>query len=352
MRRSFSLSQLNSTHYQSVAFITPHRLGDALFTTPAIRELKRQIPDIEITILATSQAAHEVYLGNPHIKAAYDCSEGVPTEVKEAHLDLTLAGLGNERSLSVSNTLNGACHFFVGTRISLKGQPRPRFKTGGADKNEAIIHATQNHINKFTRRFQLESPCCDFSDNLPITPQDTEFAKKKLQDLGIHQDQRLVGLHIGCRNIQKSKFFGLRKKELTNSRAWRMKEVIEFSGRLAKHDPQARGILTGTGGEAPLNAHLQKVCSNLIDLSNQFSIKQSAALVNELDAFICTDTGMQHIASSTSTPLIGLFGVTNPVDTGPYPGRKQTTIIEADNMDMTRGSEVFLAYSETLKNHH
>ncbi|RJR34338.1 MAG: hypothetical protein C4576_26510 [Desulfobacteraceae bacterium] len=37
-----------------------------------------------------------------------------------------------------------------------------------------------------------------------------------------------------------------------------------------------------------------------------------AALLERCDALVCNDTGLMHIAASVGTPVIGLFGPTDP----------------------------------------
>lgn len=51
-----------------------------------------------------------------------------------------------------------------------------------------------------------------------------------------------------------------------------------------------------------------------------FNLKESAALLKQIDLFICADTGPMHIANAVGVKrMIALFGPTDPAITGPFP---------------------------------
>lgn len=49
-----------------------------------------------------------------------------------------------------------------------------------------------------------------------------------------------------------------------------------------------------------------------ICLAGKLSLRQSMALLSKLDLAICTDSGPAHLAASTGTPTMALFGPTDP----------------------------------------
>ncbi len=46
-------------------------------------------------------------------------------------------------------------------------------------------------------------------------------------------------------------------------------------------------------------------------------IRSVAAIINELDVFVSNDTGIMHVAAGTKTPLLSLFGPTDPLQWAP-----------------------------------
>jgi lipopolysaccharide heptosyltransferase I len=52
-------------------------------------------------------------------------------------------------------------------------------------------------------------------------------------------------------------------------------------------------------------------------LAGQLSLKQLAAVLAEMDLMITVDSGPMHMAGAMGTPVIALFGATDPLRTGP-----------------------------------
>ncbi len=56
----------------------------------------------------------------------------------------------------------------------------------------------------------------------------------------------------------------------------------------------------------------------IINLTGKTSLKQLAAVLNAADVVIAPDSGPAHLATTQGTPVIGLYGHSNPKRTGPY----------------------------------
>ena len=59
----------------------------------------------------------------------------------------------------------------------------------------------------------------------------------------------------------------------------------------------------------------------VVDLSGQFSIAESGALLQKADLFIGNDTGLMHLAVACGLPTVAVFGPSSPVAYGPYTER-------------------------------
>ena len=57
----------------------------------------------------------------------------------------------------------------------------------------------------------------------------------------------------------------------------------------------------------------------------------SAALIEDSSLFVGVDSGPMHIASFVGTPVVALFGPTDPAKVGPYCSRK--IVIRFDELD-------------------
>lgn len=79
-----------------------------------------------------------------------------------------------------------------------------------------------------------------------------------------------------------------------------------------------------TGNATPHeNAIAQEIsaqsCCPTINLLGKLDLKMLVALLARAQLVLAPDTGPLHIAVATGTPVIGLYGRTNPKRTGPYP---------------------------------
>jgi lipopolysaccharide heptosyltransferase II len=54
-------------------------------------------------------------------------------------------------------------------------------------------------------------------------------------------------------------------------------------------------------------------------MTGQTTLSETAALIEKCSLFISNDSGLLHVASAVSAPVIGIFGPTDPRRTGPYP---------------------------------
>jgi heptosyltransferase-2 len=56
------------------------------------------------------------------------------------------------------------------------------------------------------------------------------------------------------------------------------------------------------------------------DMAGKTPLRELISLISECDAFVTNDSGPMHIAYAVRTPLVSIFGSTNPQLTGPPPG--------------------------------
>jgi ADP-heptose:LPS heptosyltransferase len=55
----------------------------------------------------------------------------------------------------------------------------------------------------------------------------------------------------------------------------------------------------------------------VVDLVGRTSIPVARAVVERLDAFLCNDSGLLHVAATTRTPVVAVFGPSDPREACP-----------------------------------
>lgn len=86
-------------------------------------------------------------------------------------------------------------------------------------------------------------------------------------------------------------------------------------------------ITLGTRAEEPICHQVAAAAApNGLNLAGQTSLEELAAVLSLSAAVLCNDSGGMHLATALGTPLVGLFGITNPEQTGPL--GKQVRILQ------------------------
>lgn len=76
-------------------------------------------------------------------------------------------------------------------------------------------------------------------------------------------------------------------------------------------------ILTGEKA-APLEKILSAMKTPAVNLGGQTTLRELACLYRQAALVITTDSGPMHLAAAMGTPVVALFGPTDPARTGPY----------------------------------
>jgi ADP-heptose:LPS heptosyltransferase len=69
-----------------------------------------------------------------------------------------------------------------------------------------------------------------------------------------------------------------------------------------------------------LHAASELTTSSTVDLTSRLSIGETAALIETSDLYVGNDSGVAHLASAVGTPVVVVFGPTDPRRYGPVPG--------------------------------
>jgi lipopolysaccharide heptosyltransferase I len=97
-------------------------------------------------------------------------------------------------------------------------------------------------------------------------------------------------------------------------------------------------IMTGSDRERKIGERIRSSIPHrekVLNLFGKFSLNELNALFEYPELIIGCDSGPLHIASATQTPLLGLYGPTDPERTGPWP-RDRATILQAQECRICR----------------
>ncbi|HEY6359696.1 MAG TPA: glycosyltransferase family 9 protein [Vicinamibacterales bacterium] len=282
-------------------------IGDVALTTPLLGALRRQYPEARLAYMV-EPAAEPVVRGNPNLN-----------EIIVAPKRRGLARLRDD--LSLARRLRRA-HYDVA--IDLHGGPRSAWLTwaSGAPmrigytikgrswvythvvRRAADLTARHSVLNQWDLLEPLGVGAADPAAHPMEMPHDhhaAAFVERPLREAGIETNP-LVVIHVSAGNP---------------FRRWPAESFVTLVCDLVRHDPRRRIVLTSGPSEAEaaleIAAEARMKLGRLADAVpdiGEFDLRELRALVDRAAVYIGGDSGPLHVAATTRTPIVALFGPT------------------------------------------
>ena len=286
-------------------------IGDVLLSTPVARALRQAYPDAVIDMLVIPLAA-PIARGNPYIDGVLEYDKRGRHKKFGELIKLIAAIRARRYDLAVTTNFapRGAMLAWasgIPRRVGYDAQHAGWFLTDKASPHRpAIRHEAENYL--------------DVLKPLGITTADTSLALKinaaaaasLAKKVAFDSAKPVVAICPAGSYPQKS---------------WSVEGYAQLIRRLAT---QADCYLIGASGEAArleeINAaagHLAKVLAGTLALGELVAFLAHARLL------VSVDTGPMHMANAVGTPVVALFGPTDPKGWGPR-GSRDVIFYNAD----------------------
>jgi heptosyltransferase-1 len=295
----------DSSDPKRILAVNLNYLGDALFTTPALSALRMRFPDAQIDVLAGERAA-AMLADDPAISRLLLRPPHRGMERATA-LRRTLSTGDYDTVVLFQSTLSNALLTFlqgVTQRVGFAQDGCGPFLTHPIKEREVGEHIVDAYIRLAESLTGVDVAAKAAAEGLRITvsQSDATFAQDFLQTVQ-NGTYPVVGLVIGATRPQKrwsEEYFA------------RLADLLHF--RLG-----ASVLLLGGPDEDKSAARIGEMCrAPLHSAIGKTTEKQLAAISARLAAIVSGDSGPLHIATAVRTPVVALFGSTDPADTGPW----------------------------------
>jgi ADP-heptose:LPS heptosyltransferase len=100
------------------------------------------------------------------------------------------------------------------------------------------------------------------------------------------------------------------------TKLWEEKKFAVLADRL--REELGIGIVLTGGESAPLERICRMMRTKAVNLGGRTTLRELACIYREADLLVTTDSGPMHLAAAVGTPVVALFGPTDPARTGPY----------------------------------
>jgi len=313
-----------------ILIINPFGIGDVLFSTPLIRNLRYYFPDSFIAV-AVQRKIVPVLENNPHINKIIPFSRGdfkqLSRESKINALKLlfrTIADIYRQRfnlyfDLSLEHRYSLLLKILrIKPRIGYNYKKRGRFLTHKVDiegyKNK---HVTEYHLELL--RFLDLTPRFHNLE-LFLTFQEKNWARSFLGERGIKGKDLLIGM---------APFGGETFGSQAKVKHWPIASYAALSDLLIDKLSAKIVILAGYKEKDGLN-YLFSVMRNRAVDTTETSLMQLASIISYCRLVISNDTGPLRFANALDIPTISFFGPVDEKVYGPYPANHKHVVLKKD----------------------
>lgn len=281
-------------------------LGDVLFSTPALRALRKHHPKAYIACLVPPRCK-EVLKGNPYLDEVIVADDrddlfSLPSSVKTVfrlrsmrfdlaiffhrsiskRLMTVLAGIPERKGFETAEKKR----FFLTSAV-----PVP---SAGMHRTDFFLHILSGH-------------------GIPPSGRELDFfpAQEAAEELKRLLSEASLDLSGGYAVVHPGGNWDLKR--------WPLGHFAEWIGLFLEKHPSRKIVLCGTEPEKKLaDQILGKVRSErLVSFCGRTSLGVLAFLLKGADFILSNDSGPIHLAASQRTPIVGLYGPTSALLTGP-----------------------------------
>lgn len=270
---------MNITDCKHILIVRLSSLGDILLTTPLIRSLKKQNPNLQIDFLIRSEYG-DLLKANPYISSLHlfsrDDQENKKLKIKlmEMKYDCIIDLQNNLRSKLFLNNLTGEVLTFNKKRF----------------EKVLLVHLKINLLK------EVSQIPIRYAETIPDFQLDDEgldlFLPENITSR-ILPGQNVIGLCPGARHFTKR---------------WQQENFIQLGKMLIEKEFSV--ALFGGKNDRELCEEISKEIPGSVNLSTEDDILQLAKDIQQCKAIVCNDSGLMHAACAVKIPVVTIYGST------------------------------------------
>jgi predicted lipopolysaccharide heptosyltransferase III len=311
------LEPLEQLEPSRILLIRLRLIGDVVFTTPAIGALRRRYPDARITYLVEAPAEPVVrhhpgiddliLVERPRGIARWRYDLALARRLRSMRFDLAIDFHGGPRS--------GWLTWATGApqRIGYDLPGRRWSYTTHVPWTRSLVPPVHSVLNQWALLAPLGMAAPDRARDPVTMPIDTTANAQmltRLANAGVGEAAPVIVLHVSAGNP---------------FRRWPAAAFAETAAALATADRSRRIVITSGPSEAAaaeaVAEHARQLAGDAapgIVRTGEFDLSELRALVARAALYVGGDSGPLHVAATTRTPIVALFGPTLPERSMPW----------------------------------
>lgn len=328
--------------YRSILITRFGGMGDMLFLSPALHNIRFNFPNANISLIAAPFLC-EILREDPNIDqlievrdSPFNTARRFTKLLKPYNFDLAINFNPHDKlvhEILAYGLKISACWSLIIKGSSPLDYNRYHYKDFVFYPWDAEEHCVKNYLSLIKK-----AGLSIISEKLRANVgEDKSFIDDLFYKYGLKPGELLIALHPGVSgsNIPAllkpfaKMMFIFNKRTLVNHKIWKSKYYAELADLLHRK-LQAKIIITGGKYEKRVGRKISKKLGfKPINLCGKTTFKQLATLYKSCTAVIGSDSGPLHLAAAVNTPVVGLYGHTDPSHTGPWMENSRFKVIQS-----------------------
>ena len=309
-----------------ILIITLSGIGDALMFTPALKLLRKSLPDAELDALVMYRGAKEIFESNPNFNKVIHFNfleEGASKSLK------FLLQLRKKYDASINvYPANRKEYNFISFLIGAKERAGVVYLR----KNRTNLNSLNNIKvleNDNVHNVRTNIKLCEaligkkFSEEPPLEFQISDGekikAEKYFRENGISSEELVVGFHPGCATLKNH-----------IKRRWEPEKFAELAKKLINNH-SAKILIFGGPEEKELKEQISSLInSGRVNVVNAESLTKSSAIMQHCKIIVTNDSSQMHIAAALGLKVVAIIGPTNQNYIHPWKTEHQIVSLNLD----------------------
>ncbi len=298
--------ELKNSSKSKILIRAANWVGDAIMTTPVLRAVRKNYPDVHITILAKPWVA-PVFYNNPNIDEIliYQDIDRHKKGIGTFRLIMDLREHKFDLAVLMQNAFEAALITFMAKipeRLGYNTDARGLLLNRCIKLDKAL---KKGHLIDYYRGIIKGCGLKDDGRELDLLPdlKERELACNILKENNISLSEPVIGINPGATG-------GTAKR-------WFPDRFAETAKRLSDAFGVKIVIFGGPDDEKLGDYILKKSGEKCVNLAGKTTLRQAFALIEKCSLFITNDSGLMHAAAALNINQIAIIGPTDFIATPP-----------------------------------
>jgi ADP-heptose:LPS heptosyltransferase len=335
--------------FSRILVIRQHnQLGDMLCVTPLLRALREKFPGGFLALM-TSPVNYDVMLHNGSLDEVVNFDKRDFLDDRGLHLIVFWRFIRSLRSrrfdlvivpATVSTSVTSdLMAFLTGARVrigagNINGRPNPSsfFYTHerALDWPEgAHRHQTERNLD-IADLLSLSS--ADLTLELALTREERDWGSTMIRTMSDGR-RPVVAYHVGA---------GKRPNR------WPAGKFVSLIDAISRETGTSSAIISGPMDDGPVQEVVSRLSYGHYLIEKQ-SIRAVASCLAAVDLLVSNDTGIMHVGAAVGTPVLSLFGPTDPTQWAPCGVRNRYIVSRSGDMNDITVDEVLQQVRDMLR---